>query len=101
MVENLGEWPSKRVQISKIRPSYDRKGTAVPLVVDRWYDFHEFGCHLGNVGLELSHGTRFDGKGPQAGSRENGVEAAELPARQGEQLAGVQSTGKPKEEKSI
>ena len=22
----------------------------VPLLVGRWYDFHEFGCHLGNVG---------------------------------------------------
>ena len=27
------------------------KGDAVPLAVDQWYDFHEFGCHLGNVGL--------------------------------------------------
>ncbi len=26
----------------------------VPLAVDQWYDFHEFGCHLGNVGLEHS-----------------------------------------------
>ena len=26
------------------------KGDAVPLAVDQWYDFHEFGCHLGNVG---------------------------------------------------
>ena len=23
---------------------------AVPLAVGRWYDFHEFGCHPGNVG---------------------------------------------------
>ena len=22
----------------------------VPLAVDQWYDFHGFGCHLGNVG---------------------------------------------------
>ena len=21
------------------------------MVVDQWYDFHEFGCHLGNVEL--------------------------------------------------
>ena len=21
------------------------------MAVDQWYDFHEFGCHLGNVGL--------------------------------------------------
>ena len=25
--------------------------SAVPLAVDQWCDFHEFGCHLGNVGL--------------------------------------------------
>ncbi len=24
------------------------------MAVDQWYDFHEFGCHLGNVGQELS-----------------------------------------------
>ncbi len=24
---------------------------AVPLAVERWYDFHGFGCHLGNVDL--------------------------------------------------
>ena len=29
------------------------KGDAVPLAVDQWYDFHEFGCHLGNVGYRL------------------------------------------------
>ena len=23
----------------------------VPLAVDQWCNFHEFGCHLGNVGL--------------------------------------------------
>ena len=28
------------------------KGDAVPLAVDQWYDFHEFGCHLGNVGSD-------------------------------------------------
>ncbi len=52
MAENLGKWPSKRGPISKIRLS-DRCGTdAVPLAVERWYDFPEFGCHLGNVGLD-------------------------------------------------
>ncbi len=24
------------------------------MAVDQWYDFHEFGCHLGNVGYYLS-----------------------------------------------
>ena len=33
-------------------PSDGCKGDAVPLPVDQWYDFHEFGFHLGNVGLQ-------------------------------------------------
>ena len=51
MVENLGEWPFNRGPISKIRPSDGCRTGAVPLAVGRWYDFHEFGWHLGNVGL--------------------------------------------------
>ncbi len=50
MAENLDKWPSKRGPISKIKPSDGCKGDTVPLAVGRWYDFHEFGCHLGNVG---------------------------------------------------
>jgi hypothetical protein len=50
MAENVGKWPSKRGPISKIRPSDGCGRDAVPLAVERWYDFHEFGCHLGNVG---------------------------------------------------
>ncbi len=38
--------------ISKIRPSDGCGRDAVPLVVERWYDFHGFGCHLGNVGSD-------------------------------------------------
>ncbi len=49
MVENLGKWPSKRGPISKIRPSDGCGRDEVPLAVDQWYDFHKFGCHLGNV----------------------------------------------------
>ena len=26
------------------------KGDAARVAVGQWYDFHEFGCHLGNVG---------------------------------------------------
>ncbi len=52
MAENLGKWPSKRGPISKIRPSDGCGRDAVPLAVGRWYDFHEFGLHLGNVELE-------------------------------------------------
>ena len=51
MAENRGKWPPKRGPISKIRPSDGCGMDAVPLVVERWCDFPEFGCHLGNVGL--------------------------------------------------
>ncbi len=56
MAENLGKWPSKRGPISKFRPSDGCGRDAVPLAVDRWYDFHGFGCHLGNVGLDVIWG---------------------------------------------
>ncbi len=50
MAENMAKWPSKRGSISKIMPSDGCGRDAVPLAVGRWYYFHEFGCHLGNVG---------------------------------------------------
>ena len=50
MAENLGKWPSKRGPITKIMPSDGCKEETIPLAVGKWYDFHEFGCHLGNVG---------------------------------------------------
>ncbi len=52
MARKMTKWPSKRRPLTKIRPSDGCKGDGVPLVVDQWYDFHEFGCHLGNVGLD-------------------------------------------------
>ncbi len=52
MAENLGKWPSKRGPISKIRPQDGCGRDAVPLAVERWYDFPECGGYLGNVGLE-------------------------------------------------
>ncbi len=51
MAENQGKWPSNRGLISKIRPSDGCGKDAVPLAVGKSYDFHKFGCHLGNVGL--------------------------------------------------
>ncbi len=39
MTGNLGKWPSKRKPISKFRPSDGCRRDAVPLVVERWYDF--------------------------------------------------------------
>ncbi len=49
MARKMTEWPSKRRLLTKIRPSDGCKGDGVPLAVDQWYDFHVFGCHLGNV----------------------------------------------------
>ena len=51
MAEYLVKWPSGREPVSKIRPSDGCGRDAVPLAVEGWYNFHEFGCHLGNVGL--------------------------------------------------
>ena len=53
MAENLGKWPSNRGPIAKLKPSDGCKGDAVPFAADWWYDFTEFGCHLGNVGEKL------------------------------------------------
>ena len=55
MGENLTKWPSGRGPISKIRPSDGCERDAVPLAVARWYDFHEFGLHLGNLGFNASY----------------------------------------------
>ncbi len=52
MAEHLGKWPSKQGPISDIRPSDGCGRDAVLLVVERWYDFPEFGGYLGNVGLD-------------------------------------------------
>lgn len=50
MAENLGKWFSKRGPVSKIRPLDGCRRDSVPLTVERWYGFDEFGCHLGNIG---------------------------------------------------
>ncbi len=51
MAENMGKWPSNRGPISIIMPSDGGKGDTAPLALGLWYDFHEVGGHLGNVGL--------------------------------------------------
>ena len=53
MARKMIERPSKRGPITKIMPSDGCKGDTVPLTVGKWYDFHEFGWHLGNVGSYL------------------------------------------------
>jgi len=50
MARKVTEWPSNRGPITKFRPSDGCKGDIVPLAVGQRYNFHEVGCHLGNVG---------------------------------------------------
>ena len=56
MAENPGTWPSKRGPIAKIVPSDVYKRAAVPLAVEQWYHFRDFGCHLGIVGNNQANG---------------------------------------------
>ena len=56
MARKMTEWPSKRGPITKIMPSDGCIGDTVPLAVGKWYDFHEFGWYMGNVGLVDSRG---------------------------------------------
>ena len=51
MARIMAEWHPKHGPIAKIRPSDGVKGNTDPLALGLWYDFHEVGCHLGNVGL--------------------------------------------------
>ncbi len=39
-----------REQGAPIAPSDGGKGDRIPLAAGMWHDFHEFGCHPGNVG---------------------------------------------------
>ena len=55
MARKMTEWPSKRGPITKIMPSDGCKGDTVPLAVGKWYDLHEFGWYMGNVGVNLSN----------------------------------------------
>ena len=58
MARKMTEWPSKRGPITKIMPSDGCIGDTVPLAVGKWYEFHEFGWYMGNVGQELFERTR-------------------------------------------
>ena len=51
MMTKLAEWASGHRQLTKLWLSEGCKGGTVPLAVGQWYNFHEAGCHLGNVGL--------------------------------------------------
>ncbi len=59
MAKKMTEWPSKRGPITKIMPSDGCKGDTVPLEVGKWYEFHEFGWHPGNVSAMPQVGYSF------------------------------------------
>ena len=71
MARKMTEWPSKRGPITKIMPSDGCIGDTVPLAVGKWYDFHEFGWYMGNVGQGMEGDARAGAGGTlvQAGSR--------------------------------
>ena len=50
MARETTKWPSTRWPITKIMSSDGCNGNRVHLEMGPWYDFREFGCHLGNVG---------------------------------------------------
>ncbi len=54
MAENLGKRRSKREPISKFGLSNSGKAGTAPLALGLWYDSHEAGWHLGNVGLGVA-----------------------------------------------
>ena len=49
MARKMTEWPSKCGPITKIMQSDGCKRDTVPVAVGQWFNFYEFGCHLGNV----------------------------------------------------
>ena len=55
MARKMTEWPSKRGPITKIMPSDGCIGDTVPLAVGKWYEFHEFGWYMGNVGYKKQY----------------------------------------------
>ena len=59
MAIKMAEWPSGREPISKIMLPDGVKGDIAPWALELWYDFHKVECHLGNVGLSLLHGLRY------------------------------------------
>ena len=50
MARETTKWPATRWPITTIMSSDGCNGNRVPLEMGPWYDFSEFGCHLGNVG---------------------------------------------------
>ena len=57
MARETTKWPSTRWPITKIMSSDGCNGNRVPLEMGPWYDFREFGCHLGKCRLILCEAT--------------------------------------------
>ena len=60
MARETTKWPSTRWPITKIMSSDGCNGNRVPLEMGPWYDFREFGCHLGNVGSDQLRPDQFE-----------------------------------------
>ena len=68
MARETTKWPSTRWPITKIMSSDGCNGNRVHLEMGPWYDFREFGCHLGNVGIMAKAAfIAYPGKPPQIG----------------------------------
>ena len=50
MVENVGEWPSRHGQLTKIGLPGGCGGTTIPSAAQFEYGRHEFDDYMGNVG---------------------------------------------------
>ncbi len=50
MARKMAEWHPKHRPNTKIMLPDGVKGDTAPLALGLWYDFHGFGCYLGNVG---------------------------------------------------
>ena len=72
MARKMTEWPSKRGPITKIMPSDGCIGDTVPLAVGKWYEFHEFGWYMGNVGLLIFAKIMCRMPGPDVKQRQDG-----------------------------
>ncbi len=65
MARKMAAWHPKHGPITKIMLPDGVKGVTASLALELWYDFHEVGCHLGNVGqrgflLHADRGSRFN-----------------------------------------
>ena len=58
MARKMTEWHSKRGPITNMMRSNGCNRGTVPVAVGQWYNFCEFGCHLGNAFTSAKLGYR-------------------------------------------